>query len=49
MHKLFDGAVDKFVLSMLSAENVSALEMRELETMIAKVRKAKEDEPKGKA
>ncbi|MCG8653804.1 MAG: BlaI/MecI/CopY family transcriptional regulator [Pirellulales bacterium] len=42
MDKLFDGAVDKFVLSMLSAENVSAEEMRELEKMIAKTRRAKE-------
>ena len=40
--KLFDGAVDKFVLSMLSAEEVSANEMRELEKMIAKARRAKE-------
>lgn len=40
--KLFDGAVEKFVLSMLSAEDVSADEMRDLERMIAKARKAKE-------
>jgi predicted transcriptional regulator len=40
--KLFDGAVDKFVLSMLSSEDVSAGEMRELEKMIAKARRAKE-------
>lgn len=40
--KLFDGAVDRFVLSMLSAEDVSADEMRELEKMIAKARRAKE-------
>ncbi len=40
--KVFDGAIDKFVLSMLSAENVSADEMRELEKMIAKARKAKQ-------
>ena len=38
--KLFDGAIDKFVLSMLSAENVSAEEMRDLEKLIAKVRRA---------
>ena len=42
VHKVFDGAVDKFVLSMLSSENVSTSEMRELEKMIAKARKAKE-------
>ena len=40
--KVFDGAVDKFVLSMLSAENVSADEMRDLEKMISKARKIKQ-------
>ena len=40
--KVFDGAVDKFVLSMLSSENVSADEMQELEKMIAKARKSKQ-------
>ena len=40
--KVFDGAVDKFVLSMLVAEDVSADEMRELEKMIAKARKTKQ-------
>ena len=44
--KLFDGAVDKFVLSMLSAEDVSADEMRALEKMIAKARRAKEKQNK---
>lgn len=39
--KLFDGSVDRFVLSMLSSENVSTEEMRELEKMIAKARRAK--------
>ncbi len=45
--KLFDGAVDRFVLSMLSAENVSAAEMRELEKMIAKLRRTKEKQTEG--
>ena len=40
--KVFDGAIDKFVLSMLSAQDVSAEEMRQLEKMIAKARKAKQ-------
>lgn len=44
--KLFDGAVDRFVLSMLSAEDVSAGEMRDLEKMIAKARRAKEKQDK---
>lgn len=42
VNKLFDGSVDKFVLSMLSNENVSADEMRDLEKMIAKARRAKQ-------
>ncbi len=42
--KVFDGARDKFVLSMLSSEKVSAEEMRTLEKMIAKARKSKEKE-----
>ena len=42
LNKVFDGAIDKFVLSMLSAENVSADEMKELEKMIASARKSKE-------
>ena len=46
VEKLFDGSVDRFVLSMLSAEDVSADEMRDLEKMIAKARKAKEKQDK---
>jgi BlaI family transcriptional regulator, penicillinase repressor len=46
--KVFDGAIDKFVLSMLSADEVSPTEMRELEKMIAKARKAKEKQGGGK-
>ena len=42
--KVFDGAVDKFVLSMLSAEDVSAEELRDLEKMIARARKSKQNE-----
>lgn len=44
--KVFDGAVDKFVLSMISSENVSADEMRDLEKMIAKARKSKQAKEK---
>ena len=40
--KVFDGAIDKFVLNMLAAENVSVEEMRDLEKMIATARKAKQ-------
>ena len=42
LHKVFDGALDKLVLSMLQAENVSPDEMRQLEKMIAKARKNKQ-------
>jgi predicted transcriptional regulator len=45
--KVFDGAVDRFVLSMLAAEDVSADEMSRLEKMIAKARKAKQKEEEG--
>ena len=39
--KLFDGAVEKFVVSMLSAESVSVDEMRDMEKMIARARRTK--------
>ena len=42
--KVFDGAREKFVLSMLSSEKVSSEEMRALEKMIAKARKSREKE-----
>jgi predicted transcriptional regulator len=42
--KVFDGAVDRFVLSMLATEKISADEMRNLEKMIAKARKARQKE-----
>jgi BlaI family penicillinase repressor len=40
--KVFDGAIDKFVLSMLADEKVTADELKKLEQMIAKARKAKQ-------
>lgn len=43
LHKVFDGAVDKLVMSMLHAEDLSPDEMRELEKMIAKARKNKQE------
>ena len=42
LHKVFDGEVDRLVLSMLRAENLSADELREIETLIAQARKEKE-------
>ena len=43
LHKVFDGAVDKLLLSMLQAEDLSTDEMREIEKMIAKARKNKQN------
>ena len=40
--KVFDGAIEKFVLSMLADEKVTADELKKLEQMIAKARKAKQ-------
>lgn len=40
--KVFDGAVDRFVLSMLASQNMTDKEMRHLEGLIAKARKAKQ-------
>jgi len=43
LHKVFDGEVDRLVLSMLRSENLSTEELREIETLIAKVRKMKNE------
>jgi predicted transcriptional regulator len=44
LHKVFGGAMDQLVLSMLQAENLSADEMRDIEKLIAKARKSKQRE-----
>ena len=44
LHKVFDGAVDRLVLSMLRAEDLTAEELREIETLIVQVRKEKQGE-----
>ena len=44
LHKVFDGAVDRLVLSMLRAENLSAEELAEIEQLIVQARKEKEDQ-----
>jgi|SRR5580765_7820492 len=41
LRRVFDGALDKLVLNMLQAEQVSPEEMRELERLIAKARREK--------
>jgi predicted transcriptional regulator len=42
LHKVFDGALDQLVVSMLSAKDASAAELRELERLIAEARRKKE-------
>ena len=42
LHKVFDGAIDQMVLSLLLAEDASAAELKELERLIAKARRAKQ-------
>lgn len=41
LKRVFDGALDKLVLNMLRAEDITTEEMRELERLIAKTRSAK--------
>ena len=42
LHKVFDGAVDQLVLSMLQAEDLSPDEMRRLEQIIAEARRKRQ-------
>ena len=42
LRRVFDGALDKMVLNMLTAEDLSADEMRDLELLIAKARREKQ-------
>lgn len=44
LHKLFDGAVDRMVLNMLRAEDLSVEELKNLEQLIVESRKAKQKE-----
>ncbi len=44
LRRVFDGALDKFVVNLLEAENMSSQEMRELERLIAKARREKQAE-----
>jgi predicted transcriptional regulator len=46
LRKVFDGALDQLVLSLLRAEDASAAELKELEQLIAKARRAKQS-PEG--
>ena len=42
LHKVFDGALDQMVLSLLQAEDTSADEIKELERLIAKARRQRQ-------
>jgi BlaI family transcriptional regulator, penicillinase repressor len=42
LHKVFDGALKQLVLSLLQAEDTSAADLRELERLIARARRAKQ-------
>jgi predicted transcriptional regulator len=42
LHRVFDGAVDQLVLSLLQAEDTSPEELKELERLIAKARREKQ-------
>ena len=42
LNRVFDGALDQFVLSMLRAESVSPAELRELEKLIARARRKRQ-------
>jgi len=44
LYKVFDGAVDRLVLSMLRAEDLSAEELREIEMLVVQARKEKQEE-----
>src|SRR5262245_60154047 len=44
LHRVFNGALDKLVLNMLTAEDLSPDQMRELERLIAKARRDKQAE-----
>jgi predicted transcriptional regulator len=42
LHKVFDGALDQLVLSMLQAESMSADELKQLEAILAEARRKKQ-------
>jgi predicted transcriptional regulator len=47
LHKVFDGALDQMVLSLLTAGDASAAELKELERLIARARRAKQSHDEG--
>ena len=47
LHKVFDGALDQMVLSLLQAEDASAAELKELERLIGNARRERQAREKG--
>lgn len=43
LDKVFDGALDQFVVSLINSKNVSAAELKKLERIIADARRRKEN------
>jgi len=43
LHKVFDGSLDQLVLSLLKAEDISPEELKELEQLIARQRRQKQE------
>jgi BlaI family transcriptional regulator, penicillinase repressor len=42
LDKVFDGALDQFVVSLLNSQNISAVELKKLERIIADARRRKQ-------
>jgi BlaI family penicillinase repressor len=42
LNKVFDGALDQFVVSLLNSQNISAAELKKLERIIADARRRKQ-------
>jgi predicted transcriptional regulator len=42
LHKVFDGALDQMVLTLLQTEDTNAVDLRELERLIAKARRERQ-------
>lgn len=48
LNRVFNGALDQLVLSMLQSEDVSSQELKELEQLIARTRRKRQKEQKNK-
>jgi predicted transcriptional regulator len=48
LDKVFDGALDQFVVNLVNSKNVTAAELKRLEKIIAEARRRKQAEARGK-